>query len=84
MNPAAVDPRLLDLLCRVLGKEHRSKINLETRMEDIENWESLTFIDIVLAVEEEFGLKISPELAQEMVSVEAIQKIIREKHPVST
>jgi len=84
MNPAAVDPRLLDLLCRVLGKEHRSKINLETRMEDIENWDSLTFIDIVLAVEEEFGLKISPELAQEMVSVEAIQKIIREKHPVST
>ncbi|MBI2167193.1 MAG: acyl carrier protein [Candidatus Omnitrophica bacterium] len=84
MNPAAVDPKLLNLLCRVLGKEHRPRISLETRMEDIENWDSLTFIDIVLAVEEEFGLKISPELAQEMVSVEAIQKIIREKHPVST
>ena len=67
----------MDLLCRALGEEHRSKITSETRMEDIDSWNSLTFIDIVLAVEKEYGLQISPELAAEMVGVEAIQRIIR-------
>lgn len=83
MSSTALDPKLVNLLCRILGEQHRSHICLETRMEDIENWDSLSFIDIVLAVEEEFGLKISPELAQEMVSVKAIQEIVQKRQLVS-
>ena len=76
-----VDPKLIDLLCRILGESYRPQIRLQTRMEDIETWDSLTFIDIVLAVEREFDFKISPELAAGMVSVEAIQKIVQAKQP---
>ena len=77
MNLTSVDSKLLNLLCQAIGEENRSKITSQTRMEDIDAWNSLTFIDIVLAVEKEYGLQISPELAAEMTSVEAIQKIIQ-------
>ena len=74
-----VDPRLQNLLCRTFGERYRPKITLATRMEDIETWDSLTFIDLILSIEQEYGFEITPDVAVELVNVAAIQKAIQGK-----
>ncbi len=57
----------------------KEKINLETKIEDVESWDSVQHLNLILTLEEEFGIKFRPEEIQEMLSVKSILNKLKEK-----
>lgn len=51
----------------------------KTSRKDIPEWNSMQTINLVLAIEEEFSVALTPEEAAEMLSVEIVKDILREK-----
>ncbi|NQU57217.1 MAG: acyl carrier protein [Rhodospirillales bacterium] len=56
-----------------------SSIAPDTSPDTNEKWDSLMHIKLVCAIEEEFGVLISPEEQFEMMSVELVEDIVVEK-----
>jgi len=54
-------------------------INDESNPDTITDWESLSHINLVLSLEVEFGVSLSPEDVLEMLSVGLIRTILSEK-----
>jgi len=47
----------------------------------IEAWDSLHHLDLVLALEQEFGTQFTPEEIEQLLSVELIAALLAEKVP---
>jgi acyl carrier protein len=45
----------------------------------IENWDSLNHLNVVLALEQEFGVRFMPEEIEQLLSVEHIAALLDEK-----
>ena len=56
--------KLLDILTTILGKDVDENCSAETQ----DAWDSLTHIEIIVTVEEEFGIKIPQAKIQELKS----------------
>ena len=54
------------------------QIKEESSVENIEGWDSLAHLNIILSLEQSFGISISPEEAIEMTSLTSIRKTLRE------
>lgn len=54
-------------------------ISLETGQPDIKNWDSMQQINIILALEQNFGVHFTPEEFTELTTVHAIVERIAEK-----
>ena len=54
-------------------------INDETTSDDIEDWDSLEHINLILAIEQEFGMKFSMGEVTGMKNVGAMVDIIQER-----
>lgn len=52
------------------------KLRDEDSPNSIDSWDSLGHINLVLALEAEFGVSISPDEAVEMLSIGAIRKVL--------
>jgi acyl carrier protein len=57
----------------------KEQVTLQTSPSMIDTWDSLKHLDLILALEQEFALQISPDEMAEMNSVEVIVKVIEEK-----
>ncbi len=55
------------------------KVTRATSTETVEEWDSLNVLNILMAVESEFAVSISPEEAAGFVSVEKILKVLESK-----
>ena len=55
------------------------KITADSSPETIETWDSMQHLNLVLAVEEKFGLQLSPEEIEEMKSVGAVATLVEKK-----
>ncbi|MCZ8243205.1 MAG: acyl carrier protein [Microcystis sp. LE19-131.1A] len=55
------------------------QVSLDSSPETIEAWESIQHLNLVLALEQEFGVSFSPEEMATMLSVEAISQLVSEK-----
>jgi acyl carrier protein len=55
------------------------EVTLSSSHETIEEWDSLNLLNILMSVEGEFGVSVSPEEAAEFVSVERILGVLRSK-----
>jgi acyl carrier protein len=53
------------------------QVSEESSPETIENWDSLRNINLILALEEEFGIYFSDEQITEVLNVESIIQIIK-------
>jgi acyl carrier protein len=49
--------------------------------DSIEAWDSLHHLDLVLALEQEFGTQFTPEEIEQLLSVELIAALLAEKVP---
>jgi acyl carrier protein len=58
--------------CRV------DQVTPQSSSETIEGWDSLHHLNLVLALEERFGISIDPWQASELTSVEAIVEAVRQ------
>ncbi len=54
-------------------------ISDETSIDTLLEWDSLRHIGLILEIEAEFGIPITPVDAIEMISVRAIREILAEK-----
>jgi acyl carrier protein len=64
--------KLFEIVCDVLQVDI-STVSLKTSMENTEKWDSLKQMQIVIAIEEEFDLKISD---QDLIEANSIEKLI--------
>ena len=53
----------------------------ESSPDSIEAWDSLHHLDLVLALEQEFGTQFTPEEIEQLLSVELIAALLAEKVP---
>jgi acyl carrier protein len=51
----------------------------ETSPDTIGTWDSLQHLNLVLALEQEFGLQFTPEEIEQLLSVELIEALLDEK-----
>lgn len=56
-----------------------SDITLQTNMKDIDSWDSLTHMEMIVSLEDEFGIEFTADEIMEMVDVGKIEKIVEEK-----
>jgi acyl carrier protein len=54
----------------------------ESSVDSIESWDSLNHLNIVMAIEEAFGVQLSADEVIEMRSIAAIRQILRGKQVV--
>ena len=52
-------------------------ISMSSSPENIEKWDSLAQLNLIMAIEEEFGFKLSDDEVIKMTNFESILKIIR-------
>ena len=77
-----MDSLVLDKVTRVLSDVLEcplDTISLKTTTDDIEEWDSLNHLNLILALELEFQVRFKPEEIQRMLTVESIVNVVREK-----
>jgi acyl carrier protein len=55
------------------------QITLMSSPETIETWDSLNHLNVVLAIEQEFGVQLMPEEIDQLLSVKHIMVLLDEK-----
>jgi acyl carrier protein len=63
--------RVLNIVSNIMNWPLK-KIHEHSSPEDIDTWDSLNQINLVLALEEEFGVKFTDDQIVEMLSVQSI------------
>lgn len=56
-----------------------AKISPQSSTENVDSWDSVHHLNLVLALEQEFGLQFEPEEIDQMTSVEKIIKVLSAK-----
>ena len=52
------------------------KITAESSPETIENWDSMQHLNLVLAIEEKFGVQFEPEDIEQMKNIGAVAALV--------
>ena len=52
------------------------KISPESSPETIENWDSMQHLNLVLAIEEKFGVQLDPEDIEQMKNIGAVAALV--------
>jgi acyl carrier protein len=52
------------------------KITAECSPETIENWDSMQHLNLVLAIEEKFGVQLEPEDIEQMKNIGAVAALV--------
>ncbi|MFC1730983.1 acyl carrier protein [candidate division KSB1 bacterium] len=76
------DEQILEKLTGILRElfdDEQLTINEETSALDIDKWDSLSNIDLIVMVEEEFKIKISTKEIANFINVGSLVSIIRGK-----
>jgi acyl carrier protein len=73
-----VSPRLQRLVANVFGLAPDA-VTAATSVDTVDRWDSLQHLNLVIALESEFGVAFSPEEIPELVSVEIIALTLRDK-----
>ena len=56
-------------------------VNAASTSDDIERWDSLGHLVLMLELEQEFGVQLQPDETSEMTSVRAIVNALRDRPP---
>jgi acyl carrier protein len=59
------------------------RIDAASSPQTVENWDSIQHLNLVLAVEEKFGLQLSPEEIEQMKNIGETAKLIESKLQVT-
>jgi len=55
------------------------EVSLDISHEDVENWDSLNILNLLMALEQEFAIDISPDEAVKFLSVANVVTLLKEK-----
>jgi acyl carrier protein len=59
------------------------KIVAESSPETIENWDSIQHLNLVLAIEEKFGVQLDPEDIEQMKNIGAVAALVEKLQSAS-
>ena len=62
----------------ILGVQS-DKITAESSPETMENWDSIQHLNLVLAIEEKFGVQLAPEEMEQMKNVGLLATLVEKK-----
>ena len=74
--------RVLLLIAQVIDVSV-SQLSAETVRDDVETWDSLAIINLAVALESEFGVSLTAEDVERLVSVKSILEVLL-RHGVVT
>ena len=80
MNDPAVMERVKRVLADVLMLDE-GQLQPDSSPDTITAWDSVQHLTLVIALEQEFGVRFAPEEIEEALSVQAIADLIQSKHP---
>ena len=66
------------VLADVFGVDPR-QIRPDSSPDTIEGWDSVQHLNLIIALEQEFGVRFAPEEIEEAVSVQAIADLVQRK-----
>jgi acyl carrier protein len=72
----STDPRILKIFHSVFGEVEISRAN---NVDNIDSWDSLTHMDLILAIEKEFSVKLSFHEIAELTSVQNIIETLEKR-----
>ena len=55
------------------------EIQPQSNPDTVESWDSINHLNLVMAIEQEFGIELDPEEIEQMMSVELTLKILNGK-----
>lgn len=67
----------IKLLLVEIFEVYKQEVHLETQFGDLPMWDSMGHMDLMVALESQFGVEISAETISELVSVSAILEKIQ-------
>jgi acyl carrier protein len=70
-----MDQKIISIMSNVFGVEE-SAINEHSSPENIEQWDSLKHMQLILAIEEEFDIEIPDDLAVEMLDFVSVKNTV--------
>jgi acyl carrier protein len=70
-----IDEKLLKIISQTFNVE-KNLISLKTGMDDIDGWDSLGHLNLIMSIEKEFKIKFSSEQIINLDSVEKIQNAL--------
>lgn len=73
-----IEEKVKEIIAKVLEVEV-SKINDDTAIGDIPEWDSLSHIQIVSAIEKEFGFNFTPDVMMDLEDVSDIVAAVEER-----
>lgn len=77
------DPAILEKVRSIVAEVSEveiERVSLQSSPDNLEEWDSLAQVNIVLSLEQEFGRQFSPEQIEYMASVEKILEVLS-AHP---
>jgi len=57
-------------------KVSEEQVNQDLGMDDVANWDSLTHMNLIVAIEDQFGIELSGDDIAEMITFVSIKKIV--------
>ena len=67
------------LTCRAVFKDEHIELTLDSSADQIDKWDSLTHIELILAIEMRFNLKFSLGELQTLKRIDNLVQLISEK-----
>jgi len=80
MNQVKVDDRLKEVF-RAVFEDEELQVAGSTTAADVEGWDSVAHINLIFAIEEEFGIQFSSRELEEIRNVGDLQAIISQRAP---
>lgn len=78
MDSVLIEQKLKDIFMNLFFLK-LDDIHSKLSPDDVSNWDSMQHLNLVLAVEQEFAISISPEESNQMLNFGIILLLIKEK-----
>lgn len=77
MNPEILD-RVRQMMADIFGVPV-DQLTPASSPDNVETWDSIQHLNLVMALEQEFGVQFSPEEIEQLLSVELVASLVEEK-----
>ena len=71
--------QVLNRVCEIAGDVLEAPVSVESTPDNVENWDSVRHLNLMLAIEEEYGFQFLPEEMDEAKSVGKIARLVAAK-----
>jgi acyl carrier protein len=71
-----MDEQVLSRVCEIASDIFESDVTADSSPETVENWDSVQNLNLVLALEEEYGMQFAPEDLDQVQTLGSFARIV--------